>query len=102
MDDKKQILVEHILFDALRTFHDSDDKEKRELYAKEFFDEFCKKYQVDPVETYFILQKMFEQKRSTSIFKYEHYDGDKLKGILFKEDKEDLSSKKPEKEPDER
>ena len=99
MTDEQRLLVESKLFDAMRAFHDLDDKEKREKYAKEYFNEFCIEANVDPEEAYAILEEMFEHKRKTTQFKYDYYKD--LRSILF-DKKASKRVKKDDKDRDER
>ncbi len=97
MTDEQRLLVETRLFDARRAFHDLDDKEKRETYAKEYFNEFCAESHIDPEEAYSILEEMFDNKRKTTQFKYGHYKD--LRSILF-DKKEQKQIKKVENDLD--
>lgn len=99
MTDEQRLLVEARLFDAMRAFHDLDDKEKREAYAKEYFNKFCAETHVDPEEAYSLLEEMFAFKRKTTQFKYGHYKN--LRGILF-DKKAPKQVKKDDKDRDER
>ena len=85
MDADKKILVENELAGAIRAFHDIDNKEKREKYAKEYFINFCKENDIDLEEAYEIVLKIIDDRRKNSIFKYEHYEN--LKDILLGEER---------------
>ena len=87
MDTKKKILVENILFDAIKTIHNVDNEDERNAYLKEYFTKFCKKNEISTEEAYELLEKMFKEKSDTTIFKYEHYSDGKLGKILFGNDK---------------
>lgn len=102
MDSRKRILVEEILFTAMSAFHDIDNKQEREKYARDYFSGFCQRYDVDANEAYDMLNEMFEHKRTHTIFDYEHYKGDNLSQILLGEKSEKNPKPKVQKTPDER
>ncbi len=87
MEERKKILVETVLFDAIRAFHDIDDETKRNKYLKEYFEEFCNKTKVNPTEAYEILEKIFKEKRKNTEYTYEYYKDGLLKQILFNDNK---------------
>lgn len=101
MDTRKQCLVETILFDSLSAFHDADDKDRITKLARGFFLDFCKKYEIDEQEAFEIIERMFKEKRETTMFKYEHYQDEKLSNILFGDD-EKARNKTADKTLDER
>ncbi|MBR3512585.1 MAG: hypothetical protein IKN74_06520 [Clostridia bacterium] len=86
MQKDQEILVETELFTAVSAFHDADDKKKREKYVKEYTLEFCKKYNIDPMEAVGKLKDMFEDRRNKTMFKYEHYKDDSLDKIILDEE----------------
>lgn len=88
MDEKQTLLVELVLYDAIKAFHDCDDKQKRNRYIKSFTLKFCKENGIDPLEAVDKLNELFKIKRSQSQFPYQHYDNGKLEKIIF-------SGKKP-------
>ena len=90
MENEKRLLVENILFDTIKAIHDIDNEEERNKYLKEYFTKFCKKTEIDPEEAYELLEKMFKQKRETTIFKYEHYIDGKLGKLLLGNDKTNI------------
>ena len=61
MKHEDSILVENILYNAISTFHDCDDKEKRNKYIKEFTLNFCQEHGLNPSEVVGKLKEMFEQ-----------------------------------------
>ncbi len=81
MTDSEKILVENELVRAIATFHDCDDKEKRERYVREYFLEFCEKHNINQDEALEEIEKFLEDRRENSIFKYEHYKD--LKSIIY-------------------
>ena len=83
MDKREEVLIEGDLFDALRAFHDLDDREKRNQYVKEYVLEFCSNNNIDPREAIDKLIIMFEDRRKSTIYKYEHYKNDPLDKIVF-------------------
>lgn len=104
MDSQKQVLVEQILFTAISAFHDLNDRDKIEKYARDYFSGFCQRYDVDMKEAYKILDEMFEHRRKHTVFDYEYYKGEGLGQILFGKTKDqEISAKlKGEKTNDER
>lgn len=84
MTNEQKLLVEAVLFNAVRTFHDCDDKEKREKYTREYTIEFCEKHGVDIKEAIDYMTEMFKERRKNSQFKYEHYQN--LEKIILPDD----------------
>ena len=84
MTNEQRVLVETDLFRAISAFHDLDDKELREKYAREFFSDFCKKNNIDPKEAYTTIESILDHKRKHTPFGYEHYNN--LEDILFKKE----------------
>ena len=83
MDKKQTLLVELVLYDTIKAFHDCDDKQKRNRYIKSFTLIFCKENGIDPLEAVDKLNEIFKLKRSQSQFPYQHYDNGKLEKIIF-------------------
>ena len=81
MTDTQKVLVERDLIKAIRTFHDCDDKEKREKYTREYFHEFCSKYDIDEKEALEMVEKYLEQKRESTEYKYEYFED--LNSIIY-------------------
>ena len=74
MTNEQKLLVETVLFNAVRAFHDCDDKEKRKTYTREYTVEFCEEHGIDVMEAIEYMTEMFKEKRKHSQFKYEHYE----------------------------
>ena len=69
MKHEDSILVENILYNAISTFHDCDDKEKRNKYIKEFTLNFCQEHGLNPSEVVGKLKEMFEHQTTNQYFK---------------------------------
>ena len=78
--ERDDLLIEANLLSQMCAFHDVDDKETREQYAREYFEEFCKDTKIDPEYAFKKLEDYIKAKRETTMFKYEHYED--LRGIL--------------------
>ena len=76
------LLIEQELFTAIRAIHDYQDVEYVEFYARDYFEWFNEHYGIEPKVSYEKLSEMFEERRTTTHFKYEHYKGDNLARIL--------------------
>ena len=99
MDKDKEVLIEYILFNAISVFHDMDDPEKRKEYARDYFLNFCKTNKIDLKEACDVLNKMLDNKRKTTQFKYKNYEGDKLNEILLGKDDKKSDKKSDDTEP---
>lgn len=66
MTNDQKILVELELCNALRTFHDLPDKEKREVMSKQYFFEFCEKNGIDSREAFEITEEILKEKSKLS------------------------------------
>ena len=83
--EEDDLNIELNLLSQMCAFHDVDDKAKREQFAKEYFDTFCKKTKIDPEYAYSKLEEYLKSRRANSMFKYEHYKD--LRRILGLEEK---------------
>ena len=93
MTREQLLLTENVLIDAVRAFHDLDDKEKRETYVREYTLKFCKENGIDPKEAISVLTSYFEKRRKDdTMFNFEHYKGKKTLEKIILSDK--LSSEK--------
>ena len=81
MDEEKRLQIENELVKAILTFHDCDDKEKRENYVREYFFEYCKEHDINQEEALEMIEKALKYKREKTIFKYEHFTD--LKSIIY-------------------
>lgn len=84
MDELKRLKVENELVKAILTFHDCDNKEKRENYVREYFLEYCQKNDINQEEALEMIEKALKFKRENTIFKYEHFTD--LKSIIYPKD----------------
>ena len=84
MDEEKRLQVENELVKAILTFHDCDDKEKRETYVREYFLEYCKEHDINEEEALEMIEEALKFKRDNTIFKYEHFTD--LKSIIYPKD----------------
>lgn len=88
MTNEQLLLTENVLIDAVRAFHDLDNKQKREEYVREFTLDFCKKNNIDPKEAIDVLNKYFERRRKDDTpFNFEHYKGKKTLEKIILSDK---------------
>lgn len=85
MKHEDSILVENILYNAISTFHDCDDKEKRNKYIKEFTLNFCQEHGLNPSEVVGKLKEMFEHQRNSTPHKFPHYKDNSLDDIILGE-----------------
>ncbi len=88
MTTEQLLLTENVLIDAVKAFHDLDDKKKREQYVREYTLEFCEKNKIDPKEAIAVLNKYFERRRKDdTMYNFEHYKGKKtLERIILSEE----------------
>lgn len=88
MTNEQLLLTENILINAVKAFHDLDDKQKREEYVREFTLNFCKENKIDPKEAIDVLNKYFESRRKDDTpFNFEHYKGKKtLEKIILSDE----------------
>lgn len=88
MRNDQLLLVENDLINAVRAFHDLDDKEKRETYVREYTLEFCQKNGIDVKEAIAVMNKYFEGRRNDDTpFNYDHYKGKKTLEKIILSDK---------------
>lgn len=85
MTREQLLLTENVLIDAVRAFHDLDDKEDRETTVREYTLKFCEENGIDPKEAIDVLNAYFERRRKDdSMYKFEHYKGKKtLENIIL-------------------
>ena len=91
MTTEQLLLTENVLIDAVKAFHDLDDKKKREQYVREYTLEFCKENKIDPKEAIAVLNQYFERRRQDdTMYNFEHYKGKKtLERIILSEELND-------------
>ena len=78
MTREQLLLTENVLIDAIKAFHDLDDKKTRETYVREYTLKFCKDNNIDPREAIDVLNAYFERRRKDdTMFNFEHYKGKK-------------------------
>ena len=91
MTTEQLLLTENVLINAVKAFHDLDDKKKREQYVREYTLEFCEKNKIDPKEAIAVLNQYFERRRKDdTMYNFEHYKGKKtLERIILSEELSD-------------
>ncbi|MBR3881733.1 MAG: hypothetical protein IKJ36_00510 [Clostridia bacterium] len=91
MTREQLLLTENVLIDAIKAFHDLDDKKTRETYVREYTLKFCKDNNIDPREAIDVLNAYFERRRKDdTMFNFEHYKGKKtLEKIIFSDELSD-------------
>lgn len=67
---EQELLVEQELCDAIRAFHDLDDKRKRNAYSKEYFWKFCQEHNIDPQEAFSVVERVLKEKSKTGFSNY--------------------------------
>lgn len=93
MDSNQKTLIELVLFKAIRTFHECSNKEERENSIKEYTLNFCKEYNINPIEAIDLLNELFKTQREKTEFKFEHYENDALKTIVLPTQGKTISTK---------
>ncbi len=88
MTTEQSLLIKTDLFDAIRAFHDCNDKEKREKYIKEYTLDFCKTYDIYPIEVIEKLNSLFKEQKRISHYAYKHFQNGKLGKIILPEESE--------------
>lgn len=91
MDNLQRLLIENNLLKAISAFHDCNDREKRESYVREYFFEFCNKYNINQDEALELLENLLRYKRENTVYKYEHFKD--LKSILYPQTEENEKDK---------
>lgn len=87
LDENAKILIESELFDAIRAFHDLDNKEERNQVIREFTIKFCMEHNIDIAQTIDLLKELFEKRREMNkMFPYEHFVGNNLNRIILEEE----------------
>ena len=91
MTTEQLLLTENVLINAVKAFHDLDDKKKREQYVREYTLEFCEENKIDPKEAIAVLNQYFERRRKDdTMYNFEHYKGKKtLERIILSEELSD-------------
>ena len=65
---EEKLLIENILYNSIRTFYDLDDVQKRNQIVKEYFFQFCDKYNMNYEEVLSKLMSMFSGQMNKKIY----------------------------------